>query len=120
MKIVPNTDPRVHVLTCSLTPLRGGKTQAVYQMLPVVAWEAAWNYDESIQPPLPVTIRGYMPSGYDHRRGDAVASLLYYPHEGKYGDGLDPFEVVPMLSLEQAKAYLVKACRACLLERQKK
>ena len=107
MKIVPNTDSRIHVLACDFYA-PDDDVEITYRELPVVAWEIAWFDDDGqIMTPRPITIGGYLPG--DVNETDAFVSLLYYPHEGKYG-GEEPFQVDPM-DRDQAEIYLAKACR---------
>lgn len=116
MKIVPNTDCRIHILACDFFVSEEGQEFIDFVCLPVVAWEVRYDREDGLYSPRPVTTGGYVPETLDFN--GAVASLIFYPHEGKYG-GYDPLEL-KLLERAGAEAYLVDNCRERTKVRRRK
>lgn len=108
MKIIPNTDCRIHILACDLYAPGDTEETVNFVALPVVAWEVHYDSEDgTIFGPQPLTIGGLRPSLADEV--GAIAALLYYPHEDQYA-GFEPFELQYM-ERDKAEAYLIAEAR---------
>ncbi len=99
MPIIPNNDPRIHLLVCQM--VAGRPRLIAFTRVSVIAWQLT-DQPDGTPDMKPIDHTGG-PCLHHWNRGRFTSYLVFVPEEGMYDTGAIE---EPLVSLEQAKANL--------------
>lgn len=113
MPIIPNHDPRIHLLDCCVSILPNGRRHTHFERAPVIGWEV-YKHPGGDRCIRAITYGGpeHWTGLADRPKGPARMHLIFRPEEGKYGD--DQLHEWDLMALEEAKEALEVECHRLL------